>query len=225
MTTNFKPLKQGSVKARILEELRKAIYSGELKPGDPLLELQLARDFHVSQTSVREALFQLERLGLVRRIANRGTIVTELTREEVRERLEIRIELECLAARRAATRMNPETVARLQSLVEEISAAILKNDYFESARADLEFHRTVWRTAESDTLFHILDETAAPLFAFVSILRKNRLDDLRRVIHSHQEYTSALENGDPEVIRRAVEFHFHDSYEQFANAREELTAK
>jgi DNA-binding GntR family transcriptional regulator len=215
MKGTFKPLKNGSVWSRIVDELRAAVYSGRLKPGAPLLELQLARDFQVSQTSVREALLHLERLGIVQRVANRGTFVTKLSPDEVRERLEVRIQLEYMAAVRAGSRMTTEFSAELQNLVEAISGAILRNDYFESAQADLDFHRTIWKIAGNDTLFQLLDQLTAPLFAFVSILRKNRLDDLKHRIHSHQEYMNALESGDAAAICKAVECHFRDSYEQF----------
>src|SRR5579862_6847083 len=113
MPSLFQPLKQGSVKTRVADAIRHAIYSGKLRPGDPLLEMQLAKDFRVSQTSVREALIQLEQLGLVRRFPNKGTQVTELSAKEVRERLEIRVQLECLAALQAAPNIGNSEAERL----------------------------------------------------------------------------------------------------------------
>src|SRR5579863_3729694 len=110
----FEPVKQGSIRSRIVEAVRSAIYSGQLRPGNPLTELQLARDFQVSQTPVREALFQLERLGLVRRVQNKGTFVTKLSLEEVKERLEVRVQLEVLAAQHAALRLGPHGVNTLE---------------------------------------------------------------------------------------------------------------
>jgi DNA-binding GntR family transcriptional regulator len=211
----FEPLKQGSIRSRIVEAVRSAIYSGHLKPGDPLTELQLARDFQVSQTPVREALFQLERLGLVRRVPNKGTFVTKLSLDEVRERLQVRVRLEVMAAQLAAARLSRDGVQLLERHVEEISAAILRNDYFESFKADLEFHRQVWTMSGNRTLYSVLDQIAAPMFAFLSIVRSSRLDNLKRVMHSHQEIVQALLGANPDTIRDVVEYHFKDSYDFF----------
>jgi DNA-binding GntR family transcriptional regulator len=216
MAMKFQPLKQGSIRSRIVDTLRTAMYTGRLRPGDPLLEMQLAREFHVSQSSVREALFQLERIGLVRRVPNKGTFVTDLSPEEVRERLGLRVYLETLAALQAAPRMNQEHVDELQEHVDKISTAIERNDHFGLARTDLEFHRSMWRISDNKTLYGVLDQIAAPMFAFVSMLRSNRLVDLSRVvIHSHQEMVNALVGGDEATIRAVMETHFVDSYEHF----------
>src|ERR1700681_1391756 len=112
MALIFQPLKQGSVKTRVTEAVRNAIYAGKLLPRAPLLELQLAKDFQVSQTSVRQALIQLEQLGVVRRVANKGTFVTELSPEQVCDRLEVRAKLEGMAALRAAPRITAFDVSK-----------------------------------------------------------------------------------------------------------------
>lgn len=220
----FEPVKQGSIRSRIVDAVRDAIYSGRLRPGDTLLELQLARDFQVSQTPVREALFQLERLGLVRRVPNKGTFVSHLTLEEVDERLQVRSHLEVMAAQHAALRLQPEDVTTLERHVEEISAAILRNDYFESFKADLEFHRCVWNVAGNKTLYSVLDQIAAPMFAFLSIIRSSRLDNLKRVMHSHQEIVQALIGGDSDSIRNVIQLHFKDSYDFFIDPHHDSPA-
>lgn len=215
MQASFSPVKTASVRTTVIEAIRSAIFSGHLRPGDSLLEIQLARELQVSQTSIREALLKLEQLGLVRRVPHRGTFVTKLSPEEVRERVEIRMQLEETAALQAAPKMTPEHAAELHARVEEISAAILQNAYFESARADLDFHRHVWRISGNKTLFSVLDQVSAPMLAFISIMRSNRLDDLKRVIHSHQAIVTVLESGDPATIREVIRGHFAESYEQF----------
>lgn len=215
MAAIFQPLKQGSVRARVADAIRNAIYSGKLCPGDPLLELQLAREFHVSQTPVREALLQLERLGLVRRIANKGTFVTELTPEQIRDRLDVRADLECMAAVRAAPRLTLSDAAKLHEMAEQIADRTGRHDFFGAAQADLEFHRTLWRISGSETLYQVLDQIAAPLFAFISIIRSSKRGEVQGVLHSHHDVVNALETGDPLVIESAIENHFADSYDQF----------
>lgn len=215
MALTFEPVKQGSVKTRVSDAVRNAIYAGKLRPGDPLLELQLAKDFQVSQTSVREALIQLEQLGLVRRVANKGTFVTELTPDQVRDRLEVRAKLECMAALRAAPIVTPFDVSALHELADQIAATTARKEYFAAAQNDLEFHRTIWRVARSETLYQVLDQIAAPLFAFISIIRSSRPGAGPIVLHSHHDIVNALEAGEPAVIQSSIENHFADSYDQF----------
>src|SRR5207245_1868331 len=88
----------------IVLAIEDAIATGELAPGALLRQEQLASDFRVSRTPVREALRLLEAKGLVSLVANRGARVRTLSREELRETFAVRAELEARAAELAATR-------------------------------------------------------------------------------------------------------------------------
>ena len=104
----LEPLKTGLLTTRVSETLRGAILTGQFEPGRQLLEAHLARELQVSQTTVREALVQLDQLGLVTRVPNKGTFVTELSEKDVRDRLKIRWLLEGLAWFAAAKTMDEE---------------------------------------------------------------------------------------------------------------------
>ena len=90
----FKPVRSLSKSKEVFQILRAAILSGGLQPGDSLTEAHLARQMNVSQVPVREALLQLEHLGLVVRVQDKGTTVTKLSRAEMVELLEVRAHLE-----------------------------------------------------------------------------------------------------------------------------------
>ena len=214
----FRPVRDSSVCARVSEAIRQAIFSGQLRPGDSLLEMQLAKEFEVSQTSVREALLRLEQLNLVKRIPNKGTVVMRLTAEEVRERYDIRVPLEELATVQAAERLTEADVEELQRHVRRLSADISANFYFESAQADLAFHRYIWELSGNKTLSRMLDQLTGPLVTFISIMRSRSLEDLSAVVHSHAEIVSALQSRDTNRIRAAVRAHFESSYDRFTCA-------
>jgi len=216
----FSPLRQGSVRTQVAEALRKAIYAGKLRPGDPLLEMQLAKDLRVSQTSVREALLQLEQLGLVRRFPNKGTQVTNLSSKEIRERLDIRVQLECMAAIQAAPHVGKREAKELRRLADLIGEATADGDYGTGAQADLQFHSTMWECSGNTTISQVLHQVSAPLFAFVSILRTRSSRNLKIVLHSHREIVDALLDGEPARIRTTVENHFADSYEQLMKSND-----
>lgn len=207
-STLFQPLKTASLSARVFETLRDAIFNGQFKAGDPLRELHLARDLHVSQATVREALVQLEQLGLVVRTPNIGTHVTRLSREEVAERVELRVILEERAMIQAAPRLGEQEFAELGLRIQGITDAIGRNAYFEEAQADLAFHRYIWEQTGNRTLFRTLDQIAVPLFAFVSILRGTNRQSLKDVVQSHEGIVAALRDPAPDRIREALRQHF-----------------
>ena len=88
----LEPVRSATLKSRVVSAIRGAIFAGQFAPGDPLRELHLARDLNVSQPTVREALFELEKYGLVVRTPNIGTVVTNLSSDEIREQLELRLD-------------------------------------------------------------------------------------------------------------------------------------
>jgi DNA-binding GntR family transcriptional regulator len=92
----------GNKKAIVYDNLRRRIIEGELRPGLPINEADFARDLSVSKTPIREALRQLERDGFVENIPGRGSTVSHIRPQDIREVFEIREILESGAARRAA---------------------------------------------------------------------------------------------------------------------------
>jgi DNA-binding GntR family transcriptional regulator len=201
-------LKSESLSSRVVATLRTAIFSGQLAPGQPLRELHLARELGVSQATIREALGQLERFGLVVRTPNIGTQVTRLSPQEVRERVELRMLLEERALMQAAPRMNTAAFDALGARLDALTDAIRRNDYFEEAQADLAFHRFIWEQSGNRTLYHTLDQLAVPLFAFVSILRGAHREKLTDVVQSHEGIVQALRSGDAASVREALRQHF-----------------
>ena len=175
----------------------------------------MARQFGVSQTTVREALTRLESAGFVRRIPKMGTFVTQLSVSELREHLRLRLLLESLAAAEAARRMNPDALRELKRRLEAIGQSVRANDYFQSALADLEFHRWIWSCSGDTTLYRLLDQLTAPLFAFISIRRSSGGEDLKRVVLSHQPIVEALEARDERAAGQAIRAHIERSYLQF----------
>lgn len=211
------PVRADTLRSQVARILRDAVFSGELKPGDALRELALARKLGVSQATVREALSDLEQAGLVVKTPNKGTAVTNLSAKEVRERLAIRLALEQMAATGAAKRMSEADFAELRGLSEQISAGIEQNAYFEVSQADLAFHRTIWRLSGNQTLERILDQVTTPLFAFLGLMHRIQGIDQRRT-RSHDLLIDALRTRRPGAIREAFSDHIEGSYGALLNS-------
>jgi DNA-binding GntR family transcriptional regulator len=201
----------GPLKAPIADSIRRAIYAGKLQPRDALRELHLARELKVSQATVREALVQLEQEGLVIRVPNKETTVTNFSRVEVRERLELRVVLESIAFLKAASRMEERHLRELTRLANLISAALAAKGPHELAQADLRFHRYVWEQSGNHTLCRLLIQLSAPLFAFLSILRGKGIEQPVPTVQPHELLVAAIRTRDPQEIEEAVRTHIWSS--------------
>jgi DNA-binding GntR family transcriptional regulator len=208
-------LKSGSLRGQTRQAIQQAIFEGRFRPGDALRELELARYLGVSQSTVREALMELEQTGLVQRVPNKETRVTKLTRQELQDRLAVRALLETDAAIRAAGRMNAQAFEELDRRVAEIQAATDREAYFECQQADLEFHRSIWRHSGNPTAAAILDNLTAPLFVFTAIERKARGIRLSGYVDPHEPIVAAMKTGDEVQIAAAIRRHIEGSYGEF----------
>jgi DNA-binding GntR family transcriptional regulator len=204
------PVRSSSKSSEVFEALRLAILSRKLLPGDALKEAHVARQMHVSQVPVREALLQLENLGLVRRVPDTGTTVTKLTRTEMVELVQIRAHLEDLAFRLAAKRITPEFAQRLRKSAKEISRSASADDYYAAAKADLEFHRTVWQASGNVTLEKTLEKLCTAFYAFVSQQRRYAGEHLKDTLRQHEVLIDALLSKKASTISAAVNGHINE---------------
>lgn len=196
-------------------QLREDIMNGSRMPGTPLRELTLAKELRVSQATIREALQRLEYAGLVTRKPNLGTTVTRLSPRDVRERVSVRVVLECMAAEEAAERMTEADFEELERRLKKLGTAVESNNYYEAAQADLEFHRQVWQCSGNDILRRLLELVTVPLFAFAAMLRSHGLQRLTAVVAAHSPLIAALRSKDRAQIRDAFYKGATSSYESF----------
>jgi DNA-binding GntR family transcriptional regulator len=218
MSVSLKPVKNRALSDDVFETLRDAIFSGRLKPGDPLRELRVAKELSVSQATVRDALVKLERFGLVVRVPNKETIVTPHSRREIRERVSIRATLEEMAFLEAARALTEEDYAELEGKLRRVSDSFRRKEYFDAAQFDLDFHRYIWRRSGNETLAEMLDYLTTPLFAFISILRSAGAAELKDVVAPHEDLLAALRSKKAPRIRQAIREHIIGSYNGFLNS-------
>lgn len=218
---SLRPVKGESIQVQVVASLRDAILSGRLRPGDPVPEVPLAREHGVSQTTVREALVKLEHAGLVRRVPNIGTFVTQMSPREIQEHLRLRVMLEGLAGMEAVRYLQPRHEQELDKRLESIRAAVARNDYYLTAQEDLEFHRYLWERSGDRTLCRMLDQLTVPLFAFVSMERRRLHEDLPSAVQAHEPIVAALKARAPAAVREAIREHIETSYAEFLGSASE----
>jgi DNA-binding GntR family transcriptional regulator len=137
---------------QVCERIRAAILRGDLKPGEKLVEQDLAAEFEVSRTPVREAIRQLEVERLVARTRFVGVTVKQLSSEEVIELLDIREVLEGLVARLATQHMDAIHLQRLKNTQQLLAACARKGDVAGYLDHALAFRRVLIECCRSDTL-------------------------------------------------------------------------
>src|SRR5206468_11817891 len=128
---------------QIAEVLRNMIVSGDLNPGERIVESRVAKRLGVGQPTVREALVALEHQGLVVRKTNQGCIVTSLTRDEISQILKIRGELEVLAVELAVEHASDADIYKLVAVTGLMNAAAQAKDVQEFFKHDFRFHETL----------------------------------------------------------------------------------
>ena len=185
-----------------------AIDTGLYKPGDRLVESELAERFGVSRTPIREALQRLETQSLLTR-DGRSLIVASLDHNQLAELYVVRGELEGLAARLAAKHATPEEVRLLRDMYERDKA--LESDPEALARANRRFHRQIHLASHNRFLVQQLDlvHRSMALLATTSIAAEGRGADTLR---EHGTIVAAIEAGDGDAAYRALCDHISKAF-------------
>lgn len=135
----------------LIARIRAAILTGDLAPGQRLVESELAKQFNASRPSVREALSHLAGENIVERIQNQGARVRSVSFEEAIEIAETRSALESLCAAKAAERLTPAGEARLRALADEMTEAVENGDMLRYSQANRRLHATVYEISGQRT--------------------------------------------------------------------------
>lgn len=141
----------------VFNTLRQAILHGELKPGERLMEIQLANKLGVSRTPIREAIRKLELEGLVLMIPRKGAEVAEITEKSLRDVLEVRKALEELAVQLCCDKITKEEIRELEKAAEDFKTAIRNGGLTEIAEADVKFHDVIYMATDNQKLIQLLN--------------------------------------------------------------------
>ena len=180
-----------------------AIDMGEYKPGDRLVESDLAEKLGMSRTPIREALQRLETQSLLAR-DGRSLIVASLDHSQMAELYVVRAELEGLAARLAARHATEEEIRVLRDMVEEDAA--LKDNPTALARANRRFHKQIHLASHNRYLVQQLDlvHRSMALMATTSLAAEGRGD---RALEEHDAIVRAIEARDEDAACDALKAH------------------
>jgi DNA-binding GntR family transcriptional regulator len=199
------PISREMLSSKIKDRILGLILEGELLAGDRLVETRVARDLGVSQSPVREAIRDLVAAGFLEIEPYRGARVRRFTLEEFVDDMEIRGEIESIAAQRAATRITEADLAKLRSLVDEMHALGEAGDPHGQAVRNTEFHRTVVAASGSDGLLRAW--AVLEPFARTYVTAMVPGTDLVWLGDRHSAIVTALESRDGERAASVMKEH------------------
>lgn len=205
----------------VFNTLRSAIITGELAPGERLMEIKLANELGVSRTPVREALRKLEREGLVITTARKGAEVAPINEKDLREVLEIRKALESLACQLASQKITAQQLLLLEEKNDAIAQAVDENDTEGITRMDIEFHEIIYTVTENRRLMYMLHQLKEHILRYRLQYIKD-MKNKKNIVDEHRKIITALENHNARAAKKEIERHIELQEKYILNNLERL---
>lgn len=194
----------------VKERLIARIQSGEVAPGQRLIETQLMRELGVSRHIIREALQALAQSRLIDIRHHTGASVRRLSRKDVINIYQTREPLEGMAARLCAERVEAEDLNALRALTEDLDEAITSPDVRIFLRLNASFHAKIIDCAQNPELAELLNRLSIPLMRFQFLALVNR-DVIRQSQLDHMSITEAILARDAEAAEASMRAHIRSS--------------
>ncbi|HZW82559.1 MAG TPA: GntR family transcriptional regulator [Candidatus Deferrimicrobium sp.] len=202
---SYKPLRE-----IVFESLREAIIGGVLKPGERLMEIQLAEEMGVSRTPVREAIRKLELEGFVVMIPRKGAYVAGISLKDIADVFEIRAALEALAASLAAERITEEELEQMERLLVRKAELTEANDLDSIVEVDTDFHAILFKASRNEKLGQILNNLREQIqrFRAVSLAMPGRM---KEALEEHRKIVEALSERNVALVASLAAEHIENA--------------
>lgn len=190
----------------VFNTLRQAILRGELKPGERLMEIQLANKLGVSRTPIREAIRKLELEGLVLVIPRKGAEVADIKEKSLRDVLEVRKALEELSVQLACEKITKEEIEELKEAAETFKKAQKTKDITQIAEADVHFHDIINTASGNQKLIQLLNNLREQMYRYRLEYIKD--EDKRQIlVVEHEHILAAIKTRNIAEAKNAAREH------------------
>ncbi|MGH1461918.1 MAG: GntR family transcriptional regulator [Neptuniibacter sp.] len=205
-----------SINAEVKKQIENKIISGELKPGDRLDETTLAQEYGVSRTPVREALLQLQTIGLIELRARKGAIVASIEFKELFEMFEVMAELEGMCGHLAARRASPEDLKNIEAEYNKCAEAASTKDSDLYYQVNTGFHEAIYQAAHNGYLSRKtinLRNRLAP-YRRTQLRNENRITDS---MAEHLKILKAIQARNPDKAKQLLIEHISVQGNRFSD--------
>lgn len=212
---NYKPLRE-----MVFESLREAINLGRLRPGERLMEIQLAEEMGVSRTPVREAIRKLELEGFVAMVPRKGAYVAGISVKDIVDVFEIRASLEALAAGLAAERITDEEMELLERSLVEISEFSTDENIKAIVDGDINFHDIIYKASRNQRLVQIITHLQEQIhrFRMTSLSQPGRT---KIALDEHKSIVEAISDRNVELAQQLAREHIENAEQSLLNVMRE----
>lgn len=190
----------------VFNTLRQAILTGELKPGERLMEIHLANRLGVSRTPIREAIRKLELEGLVTMMPRRGAEVAQITEKSMNDVLEVRKAMDALCAELACERITEEELEQLAEACEEFEKATATGDVKLIAQTDVTLHDIIMQATGNKRLVQLINNLSEQMYRYRFEYIKD-FSQHERLVEEHRDIYESLLHRDKERASQAAKTH------------------
>lgn len=190
----------------VFNTLRQAILTGELKPGERLMEIHLANKLGVSRTPIREAIRKLELEGLVTMIPRRGAEVAQITEKSMNDVLEVRRAMDVLCIELACERITEEALEALKAACENFEQMVKTKDVKKIAKADVELHDIILQATGNSRLIQLVNNLSEQMYRYRYEYIKD-FNQHERLVEEHRIIYESLVNKNKETAAEAAKTH------------------
>ena len=190
----------------VFNTLRQAILTGELKPGERLMEIHLANKLGVSRTPIREAIRKLELEGLVIMIPRRGAEVAQITEKNLKDVLEVRRALDALCAELACDRISEEEMTRLREACTAFERATATGDVKTIAKADVALHDIIVKATGNDRLISLVNNLSEQMYRYRFEYIKDESQHAK-LVEEHRSIIESIARKDKRAASEAARIH------------------
>lgn len=200
-----------------------ALESGQLSPGQRLVEQEISRQMGISRGPIREAFRQLEHQGILTYEPHRGAQLTRWGPRDVEEFYNFRAVLEGYIARLVASQVRPDDLAHLEGLVTQMYEAARNKESGRLVELDAEFHRYLGSRTGSRLAYRFLLDLQArtKMFIAISKIHYSVFRNLEEVAASHEPILEALRTADPNLVELRVVEHIKEAGERLVRLMEQ----
>lgn len=216
-------IQKQNISEELVKYIKHQIITGELNPGDRIVETKLARELGVSQTPVREAIRHLHGEGILTIVPNKGPLVRTLDSKDVFEIYSIRSMLEGLAIRLATQHATDAQIAELESFYEQMKRKLHDDGVVSLLPDSLHIHQTIIEMAGHSRLLNMYQSISFQI-SLVNRLLGAR-SSKQKEIDQHAELIEALQRRDPDEAERTMRNHIFRSYRDFVLLAEKKDAQ
>lgn len=209
------PFKRNILREDVKNYILNLIMTGEYQQGERIIETKIARHLNISQAPVREAIRDLEQIGVLETEPYKGTYVREFSEEDLRDSYQVREELEALAIRSAIRNIQKEELEALEKILGDMTQALMKKEMNTIVKLDVAFHEIIIRASKNKVLERVWQTVNITYWTFRGFAGYRH--DTERLIERHKPILTALYSGNVHEATAVIRTHFSELRELLEN--------